>query len=62
MISKEKLKEHIDKFPDREFSIDELIEKLIFIEKLEERISISEKGDSTISEESLQKEIHKWSK
>jgi hypothetical protein len=62
MISKEKLKEHIDKFPDREFSIDELIERLIFIEKLEERISISEKGDSTISEESLQKEIHKWSK
>ena len=36
MITKEKLKEHIDKFPDKEFSIDELIERLIFIEKLEE--------------------------
>jgi ubiquinone/menaquinone biosynthesis C-methylase UbiE len=31
MITKEKLQEHISKFPDQ-ISIDELIEKLIFIE------------------------------
>mgnify|MGYP000336082736 CR=1 FL=1 len=34
MITKEKLQEHISKFPDK-ISIDELIEKLVFIDKLE---------------------------
>lgn len=43
MIKKEKLKEHIDKFPD-ELSIDELIDRLVFIEKLERRIEQSKKG------------------
>jgi hypothetical protein len=62
MITKEKLKEHIDKFPDKEFSIDELIERLIFIEKLEERILISKNSGSTISEIELKNEIEKWSK
>jgi len=62
MISKNKLKEHIDKFPEEEISIDELIDRLIFIEKLESRISISENGGYSISEESLKEEIEKWSK
>ena len=60
MITKEKLKEHIDKFPD-ELSIDEVIDRLIFIEKLERRIKQSESGQ-TISESELKKEIEKWSK
>ena len=62
MISKEKLKEHIDKFPEQEISIDELIDRLIFIEKLEERIVISEQGAATLSEDSMKDEITKWSK
>lgn len=62
MISKEKLKEQIDKFPEDEISIDELIDKLIFIEKLEQRISSSEKGGQKVSEDDLKKEIEKWSK
>ena len=33
IITKEKLKKHIDDFPD-EISIEEVIERLIFIEKL----------------------------
>ena len=37
MISKEKLISQIESFPS-ELSIDELIDKLIFIDKLEERI------------------------
>lgn len=37
MITKEKLISHIELFPS-ELSIDESIEKLIFIDKLEERI------------------------
>lgn len=62
MISKNKLKEHIDRFPEDEISIDELIDRLVFIEKLEARISLSEKGGSTITEEEMRNEIEKWSK
>ena len=60
MITKEKLKEHIEKFPDS-FSIEELIEHLIFVDKLEKRIQLSEKGE-IISEEDLKSEMQKWSK
>ena len=62
MITKEKLKEQIDKFPDEEISIDELIETLVFIEKLEQRIKISEHGGETVSNDSLKDEISEWSK
>jgi hypothetical protein len=62
MISKEKLKEHIDKLPEKEISIDELIDRLVFIEKLEKRIAISEQGGDTLSEDSIKDEITKWSK
>ena len=62
MISKEKLKEQIDKFPENEISIDELIDRLILIEKLEQRISSSEKGGTSLTEEEMRKEIEKWSK
>lgn len=59
MISKAKLKEQIDKFPEDEISIDELIERLIFIEKLEKRIASSERGE-TLSEEQAEKEMRSW--
>ncbi len=62
MISKAKLKEQIDKFPEDEISIDELIDRLVFIEKLEQRISSSEQGGQTFSEDDLKNEIAKWSK
>ncbi len=62
MISKEKLKAHIDKFPEEEISIDELIERLVFIEKLEKRIQLSEKGTASLSEDDVEKEIRKWSR
>ncbi len=57
-ITKEKLKQHIDKFPD-EISIDEVIERLILLEKLGKRIEESD-NDETISEEDLKNEIEKW--
>ena len=60
MITKERLIKHINKFPE-EISIDELIDKLVFIEKLEKRVELS-KNDETISEEALEKEIEKWFK
>ncbi|HRC32546.1 MAG TPA: hypothetical protein PK736_03790 [Bacteroidia bacterium] len=60
MITKEKLKIHIESFPEN-ISIDELIERLIFIEKLENRIAESQQ-DKTISEEELKLEMAKWFK
>ena len=58
MITKEKLKKHIEKFPE-EMSIDELIDRLVFVEKLENRISQSKNGE-TISDEELKTEMEKW--
>lgn len=60
MISKEKLINQIESFPE-ELSIDALIDKLIFIDKLEKRIQKSEKGE-TISEEAVKKEMNEWFK
>lgn len=60
MITKEKLQEHISKFPDK-FSMDELIEKLMFIDKLEKRIQLSE-ANTSISEATLENEMQKWFK
>lgn len=60
MITKEKLKQHIDNFPN-ELSIDELIDRLVFIDKLEKRIVESDRGE-TVSEEELKSEMGKWFK
>ena len=60
MLTKTKLQEHIRNFPE-EFSIDELIENLILIEKIDKGNEQSEKGD-VISETELDKEIKKWFK
>jgi len=58
MLTKTKLKEQIETFPE-EFSLDELIDRLIVIEKIEKGNDQSEK-DITISESELDKEIEKW--
>ena len=58
MITKERLKKEIEKFPEQ-FSIDELIEKLIVIEKILKAEKQSENGE-IISEKELDKEIKKW--
>jgi hypothetical protein len=55
MLTKVKLKEQIDKFPD-EFSIDELVEKLILIEKIETGNKQSESGE-VIPESEMENEI-----
>ena len=60
MITKEKLQEHISKFPDK-INIDELIDRLVFIDKLEKRIQASDKNE-VISEEELEKDIQQWFK
>jgi len=58
MLTKVRLKEQIDKFPD-EFSIDELVEKLILIDKIETGNAQSENGE-VVSETEMEKEIEKW--
>ena len=58
IITKEKLKKHIDDFPD-EISIEDVIARLIFIEKLEERLQESDKNQ-TIDEDQLKNEIQQW--
>jgi len=60
MISKAALIKHLDQFPD-EISIDELIDKLVFIEKLEKRVAQS-KANDTISNEEMKEEMNKWQK
>ena len=58
MLSKAILKEALDTFPEN-FTIDELIDKLILIEKIERGNFQSEQGE-IIAEEELDKEIEKW--
>ena len=60
MLTKARIKEQIDKLPE-EFSLDELIESLILIEKIESGNKQSENGE-VISEEELDNEIEKWFK
>jgi predicted transcriptional regulator len=52
MLTKTKLRAEIENFPD-EFSIDELVERLIFIEKVENGLKQSEAGN-IVSEEELE--------
>ena len=58
MLTKTNLKKQIDKLPEK-FSIDELVERLILIEKIEMGLDQSDKGE-VISESELDKEIEKW--
>lgn len=60
MLTKTKLKEQLEKFPE-EFSIDELVQRLILIEKIELGIGQSDRGE-VISESELDNEIEKWFK
>ena len=60
MLTKEKLKKSIDNLPET-FTIDELIDQLIFIEKVEEGIQQADQG-KVISDEDVKGIIDKWSK
>ncbi len=60
MLTKSKLKEQIESFPE-EFSIDELVERLILVEKIDRGNQQSEKGE-IITDSELDNEIEKWFK
>lgn len=58
MINKKNLQDQLDKLPE-EFSIDDLVERLILMEKIEKGNEQSD-GDETVSEEALEKSIREW--
>ena len=60
MLTKDQVNNTIKTLPDS-FTIDELIEQLIFMEKVEEGIQQSEAG-KVISNEDVKFMIDKWSK
>ena len=57
-ITKEKLKQQIEQFPDK-ISMDEVIERLIMLEKIETRKQESDNNE-TIEEDELKEEMKKW--
>lgn len=58
MLIKAKVLKAIKQLPD-EFSIDEMVDKMILLEKIEIGLAQSENGN-VISDENLDKEIAKW--
>ncbi len=59
MIQKKKLLETINNLPD-EFSIDELVERLIILQKVETAQKQSKEGIK-FSEDEARKQVRKWS-
>ena len=57
-ITKTKLLDHLRDLPE-EIEMEVLIERLLFVEKLEHRIELSKK-DITLSETALEKEMNEW--
>lgn len=58
MISKNNLQKYIEDFPE-ELSIDELIDRLVFIDKLENRMKESENNE-VMSDDDIKSEMKKW--
>ena len=58
MLTKSQVKRQMEKLPE-EFSLDELVEQLILIQKVERGLKDSDEN-KIISEEDLDKEIEKW--
>ncbi len=58
MITKERLYSQIESMPNN-IEIEVLIEKLLFIDKLEKRIALSDQNQ-TVDDDELEKEIEKW--
>ena len=59
MLTKTKVLKAIKQLPD-EFSIDEMIDKMILLEKIEIGIAQADRGE-VMDDEDVQKEIDKWS-
>lgn len=60
MLTKEKIKKTIDSLPDN-FTIEEVIEELIVIDKIEQGLNDVEEGN-VYSTEEVRKKLDKWLK
>ncbi len=58
MITKTKVRKTLDELPEQ-FSVDELMDRLIFIEKVEKGLEDSKKGN-TVSFEEARERMKKW--
>jgi hypothetical protein len=58
MLTKDKVKELIDHMPET-FSVDDLVEEIILLQKIERARNQVKEGDS-LTEEELEKEIGRW--
>lgn len=60
MLVKERVLETIQSLPE-EFSLDELVDRLILLEKIEEGLKQVEEG-KTVSQEEAKEKMKKWQK
>lgn len=60
MLTKEKVIKTISGLPER-FSLDELVERMIVLEKIEKGLEDSDK-DNVLTEDELEEKIKEWSK
>ncbi len=60
MLTKRKVMNTISNLPEK-FSLDELVEKMIVLEKIEKGIEDSD-SDNILNEEELEAKIREWSK
>lgn len=60
MISKTQVQNTLEKLPE-DFTLEQLIDRLIFLDKVETGLAQSEEGE-TISEADLDQEMTKWFK
>lgn len=58
MLTKSQLKETIEQFPEQ-FSLDEFIDRIILVDKINRGNQQSEKKE-TLSEDEVDKEMAKW--
>jgi predicted transcriptional regulator len=57
-MTKEKIHQAVDELPN-EFSVEDLLEKIIFLHKIERGYEQSEKGE-VVSTEEARKKLSKW--
>ncbi len=60
MLTKEKITEQLANMPN-EFTLDELIDRLILLDKIEEGLNDSNNGNIT-SHEDMKKQVESWFK
>ena len=61
MLTKEAIRKTIDNLPDEILSIDEVVEKLILLDKMEQGLQDVKDGKVHITEE-VRKKLEKWLK